>query len=82
MSEARVQQREFSRGPTDPLPADLPQETVALVEPTGAVPAPLLLARARNLAENAILVAGSEEVFRAEGIHGRNILYSLREKSN
>ena len=68
MPEPRVDERKDPRRFTDPLPPDLPQETVALVEPAGAVPAPLLLARAQDLAENAILVAGSEKVFRAEGI--------------
>ena len=69
MPEPRVDERKDPRRFADPLPPDLPQETVALVEPAGAVPTPLLLARTQDLAENTILVAGSEEVFRAEGIY-------------
>jgi len=65
MPEARVDERKDPRRFADPFPPDLPQETIALVKPAGAVPAPLLLARTRDLAENAILVSGSEEVFRA-----------------
>jgi hypothetical protein len=76
MPEARVDERKDPRRFADPLPPDLPQETVALFEPAGAFPAPLLLARAQDLAENAILVAGSEEVFREEKIHGRTIFHS------
>ncbi len=68
MPEPRVYEGEDPRHFTDPLPPDLPQETVALVEPAGALPAPFLLARTQDLAENAILVAGLEQVFRAEGI--------------
>ncbi len=81
MPESRVDERQGSRRFPDPLPPDLPQETVALVEPAGAFPAPLLLARAQDLAEHAILVAGSEKVFRAEEIHGSAILWPrAREK--
>jgi len=69
MPKSRVDERKDPRRFADPLPPDLPQETVALVEPAGAVPTPLLLARTQDLAENTILVAGSEEVFRAEGIY-------------
>jgi hypothetical protein len=79
MPEAGVKERKEPRRFADPLPPDLPQETVALAEPAGAVPAPLLLARAHDLAENAILIAGSEEVFREEKIHGPVILW-LRAK--
>jgi hypothetical protein len=68
MPEPRVDERKDARGFTRPLPSDLPQKPVALVEPAGAVPAPLLLARAQDFAENAILVTGSEKVFRTEGI--------------
>ncbi len=68
MPEARVEERKDPRCFADPLPSDLPQEAVALVQTSGTVAAPLLLARAQNLAENAILVAGPEEVFRAEEI--------------
>ena len=68
MPEPRVDERKEPGRFTDPFPSDLPQETVALVEPAGAFPAPLLLSRAQDLAEDAILVAGSEKVFRAEGI--------------
>jgi len=66
MPEARVNERKDPRHFADPLPPDLPQKTVALVQPAGAVPTSVLLSRAQDLAENAILVAGSEEVFRAE----------------
>jgi len=81
MPESRVDERQDSRRFPYPRPPDLPQETVALLEPAGAFPAPLLLARAQDLAEHAILVAGSEKVFRAEEIHGSAILWPrAREK--
>ena len=78
MPESRVDERQDPRRFPDPRPPDLPLETVALALPAGAVPAPLLLARAQDLAEHAILVAGTEKVFRTEKFHGRTIFHSVR----
>ena len=82
MSEARVDERKDPRRFADPLPPDLPQEAVSLADPAGAVPAPLLLARAQDIAEDAILVAVAEELFREEEIHNRNIFHPAGGKSN
>jgi len=82
VTHARVDQRELPRRPQDPLTPDLPQEAVALTEPAGAVPAPILIARAMDVAEDAILVAVSKEVLRVKEIHNRNILHFMGRKSN
>ena len=82
MPEARVDERKDPRRFADPLPPDLPQQTVALAKPAGAVPTPILLARAQDLAEDAILVSGSKEVFRTEKFHDRIIFHSAGGKSN
>ena len=68
MPESRVEEREGPRHFADPLSPDLPQETVALALPAGALPAPFLFTGTQDLAEYAILVAVLEKIFRAEGI--------------
>jgi hypothetical protein len=74
MPDTGIDQGQGGGVPTNPLPVDLPKETVALPHPAGTALAPLLLPLPFHLAKQAILVSELEEVFRSEKVHNLAIL--------
>ena len=63
MPEAGIDQGRGGGVAANPLPVDLPKETVALPHLPGTASAPLLFPLPLHLAEQAILVPEPEEVF-------------------
>jgi hypothetical protein len=74
MPDTGIDQGQGGGVPTNPLPVDLPKETVPLPHTAGTALATLLLPLSFHLAKQAILVSELEEVFRTEKIHNLAIL--------